>query len=443
MVNGKMEKPIVISIQPTALWPNAYTVNRKLDSIVARYRCDVQRLNVTGLSMGGWSWDNYVDNYSSTYTNRPASIVAMSAPEPDNSISNMKYFAQSGGKWWGFEGSDDYRKMDQIRDTLNRYAAGSARYTPYVGGHCCWNTWYDPTYMENGESIYTFMLKQRKGSNPTPPQANAGNDSTLASTASTFPLRGNGNDPVGLPISFQWTKIAGPAGNIASPTSATTSLTGLTTGEYKYELKVTNSIGAVGRDTITIDNGNVVLPVKLISFNATPVNNSKVVLQWKTETENNSSHFIVERSRDSMNFASIVSVNATGRNGGGSSYNIADNAPANGVNYYRLKMVDRDGSFEYSRVIAANVNGTKQPPVMIASAKVSGGTLQVYVTSNTTQSLTLVVTDLSGKNLLVTPVGLQEGATQLSLPLNVAGGIYYVRLIGPAEVSNTKSFLRE
>lgn len=53
MVNGKLEKPIVISLQPVNLWPNAWTINKKLDSVFARYRCDLQRINVTGLSMGG------------------------------------------------------------------------------------------------------------------------------------------------------------------------------------------------------------------------------------------------------------------------------------------------------------------------------------------------------------------------------------------------------
>jgi hypothetical protein len=146
MVNGKVEKPIVISIQPVTAWPNPWTLQRKLDSIVKRWRCDTTRLNVTGLSMGGWSWQNYVDGYDPRFTNRIASMVVMSAPEPDNTISKMQLYAKAGGKWWGFEGTNDYRKMDMIRDTMNFYVAASARYFLYSGGHCCWNNWYNPTW---------------------------------------------------------------------------------------------------------------------------------------------------------------------------------------------------------------------------------------------------------------------------------------------------------
>jgi predicted peptidase len=201
-VNGKLEKPIVISLQPVSVWPNAYTLNVKLDSIIKRYRCDLQRINVTGLSMGAWSWDNFVDNYSSTYTNRITSIVSMSAPPPDNSVTNMKYYAINGGTAWFFEGNQDLRGNDQIRDTMNKYVAGSARYTLYVGGHCCWNTFYDPSWTENGESVYTWMLKQKKDliKGALPPQANAGNDSTLAAPLLNLALKGYGNDPNGLPI---------------------------------------------------------------------------------------------------------------------------------------------------------------------------------------------------------------------------------------------------
>lgn len=83
-VNGKIEKPIVISIQPIDSWaPNPFVVNRKVDSILARWRIDPQRINGTGLSMGGQTWQNYVNTGNAVLTNRLASIVAMSAPGPE------------------------------------------------------------------------------------------------------------------------------------------------------------------------------------------------------------------------------------------------------------------------------------------------------------------------------------------------------------------------
>ena len=139
VVNGTTEKPIVISIQPTASWPSATSINKKIDSVCLRWRVDINRVYLTGLSMGGCSWDTYV-SANMTYANRIAAVVAMSAPPPPV-IGDMKFLSLTGGKWWGFEGTTDYRSMDKVRDTMNAAVLGSARYTQYVGGHCCWNTW--------------------------------------------------------------------------------------------------------------------------------------------------------------------------------------------------------------------------------------------------------------------------------------------------------------
>ena len=138
MVNGKLEKPIVISIQPALTWTTPWEVNVKIDSILKRWRIDLQRVNLTGLSMGGQSCQSYVDGVSPVLTNKIASIVPMSAPAPNNGISNMKVFSQAGGTWWGFEGTTDNREMDKVRDTMNAAFPNSARYTLYTGGHCCW-----------------------------------------------------------------------------------------------------------------------------------------------------------------------------------------------------------------------------------------------------------------------------------------------------------------
>ncbi len=253
-VNGVLEKPIVISIQPISGWPQGNLLNRKIDSIYARWRCDTNRLAVTGLSMGGWSWDNYVCT-NMTYTRRPAAIVAMSAPPPDYPMANMANFANDGGKWWGFEGTLDYRQMDLIRDIMNNAVPGSARYTQYVGGHCCWNTWYNPTWTENGESIYTWMLRQSQPAGPQniSPVAIAGVDTTITLPANTAILRSTATDVDGTISSYLWTKISGPTQfTIATPNAAQSNVNNLVQGIYKFEIRATDNNGAIGRDTMTV-----------------------------------------------------------------------------------------------------------------------------------------------------------------------------------------------
>ncbi|MBI5915430.1 MAG: PQQ-dependent sugar dehydrogenase [Bacteroidetes bacterium] len=93
-----------------------------------------------------------------------------------------------------------------------------------------------------------------------------------------------------------------------------------------------------------------ILPIELVSFRGEYAD-SRVVLKWTTASEVNASHFLVERKTESKEFLEIGKVTATGGRAG-SKYSFTDALPFSGVNFYRLKMVDQDGSFKYSSVIS-------------------------------------------------------------------------------------------
>ena len=88
------------------------------------------------------------------------------------------------------------------------------------------------------------------------------------------------------------------------------------------------------------------LPIELVSFIGTNLED-KVNLSWKTANEKNFSHFEVEKSLNAKEFGSIGKVNGANTN----YYNLIDNNPSEGINYYRLKMVDLDGSSKFSKII--------------------------------------------------------------------------------------------
>lgn len=88
---------------------------------------------------------------------------------------------------------------------------------------------------------------------------------------------------------------------------------------------------------------NAVLPVELTSFNAKRVLN-KVDVDWATATETNNSFFVVERSKDAMNFTDIAHVKGAGTSLQAHSYAYTDAQPFSGVSYYRLKQVDMNGA---------------------------------------------------------------------------------------------------
>ncbi len=93
-----------------------------------------------------------------------------------------------------------------------------------------------------------------------------------------------------------------------------------------------------------------VLPLTITTFNAALVTNN-AHLAWTTAAELNAKAFEVERSTDDTNFKPIGQVAATNRSNG-SSYIFIDKDLKKGTNCYRLKAIDKDGSFKYSKIVA-------------------------------------------------------------------------------------------
>ena len=114
--------------------------------------------------------------------------------------------------------------------------------------------------------------------------------------------------------------------------------------------------------TVTIDNQGAPLPVELISFDA-EVNQAKVNLKWKTATELNNYGFEIERRINSEQseennqvWKKVGFVEGSGNSISPNEYSFIDKNPNGGSEFdYRLKQIDKDGSFKYSDVINVKV----------------------------------------------------------------------------------------
>ena len=102
--------------------------------------------------------------------------------------------------------------------------------------------------------------------------------------------------------------------------------------------------------------GNSTLPVELLDLDAWP-NTRGILLTWTTATELNSERFDIERSTDGQNWTRIGTEVAAGSSFALIEYAFLDEAPKTGVNYYRLHMIDLDGSNTYSSIVFAEWNG--------------------------------------------------------------------------------------
>ncbi len=178
---------------------------------------------------------------------------------------------------------------------------------------------------------------------------------------------------------------------------------------------------------------NSPLPVELIEFTGYHDDNRFVnVLNWATASELNNDYFIIERSVDGINFVPIGSVDGAGTTNELSTYSFDDEGPALGINYYRLKQVDFDGTSEYSDIISIEVN-----------AELSQTRIINYYPNPATDKLTiemevakdgifdLLIVDITGKVIKEGELELiQHKGHLIDLDVsNYASGAYIVNLI--------------
>lgn len=131
---------------------------------------------------------------------------------------------------------------------------------------------------------------------------------------------------------------------------------------------------------------------------------SQNILSWKTESEDAGDYFEVERSQDARSFTKIATLEGEYKTGG--SYQLTDDEPTSGINYYRLKMVSNDGSYTYSKVVDAEVG--KGDFVLAAFPNPVNDELTVQVREAAQGTAMITVMDAAGRVVRSTIV---EGST--------------------------------
>lgn len=150
----------------------------------------------------------------------------------------------------------------------------------------------------------------------------------------------------------------------------------------KFTIRVYFSGAQLAAKTIRIGNATILgdvqlksLPVELISFRGQATGNT-VILNWSTASEQNADRFLIQRSSDASEFISVGSRQSAGTTDRQQYYSLTDESPRNGLNYYRLKQVDRDGSAVYSKAIAVRVDAS-QPYASLVENPTDGQAIQL------------------------------------------------------------------
>ena len=165
-----------------------------------------------------------------------------------------------------------------------------------------------------------------------------------------------------------------------------------------------------------IDDGTAIispqggpLDVKLSSFTAVLSNNNGL-LTWVSETEINSNRFEIERSDDAVKFEKRGSVLSNGNSSTRKTYTYTDPLnTASKIVYYRLKMVDNDGKFSYSKIIAVKLNGSLSNESFSVYPNPFISDIKIKLSSQLDEVATFRILSFDGREILNRKISVQKG----------------------------------
>ncbi|GEM_PF-2929194 len=195
-------------------------------------------------------------------------------------------------------------------------------------------------------------------------------------------------------------------------------------------------------------SAGVVLPIELSAFTARALNTTDAQLNWTTASEINSSHFDVERSVQGFNWKVIGTVAAAGNSHSIQNYSLIDkkvfdpNELTNTDFYYRLKMVDIDGHFEYSdvRQVKFESEGLIVGDPFPNPARLGNASVQLSVSVKDETTLRIDIYDKQGRIISTNTSPLHIGSNKLTIGTGtLSSGKYTIKLA----MKNGESFVRE
>ena len=172
-----------------------------------------------------------------------------------------------------------------------------------------------------------------------------------------------------------------------------------------------------------------VLPVTIIDFTASKLSES-VLLKWYATYETNFKLYQIERSTDGIIFNTIGEV--AGKNW--ANYSFVDNKlPSNTTLYYRIKMLDLDGKFSYSKTIS--FHGTNHSRLVQVFPNPSEGKFTVKLNTALAAPGQILIKDITGR--LVAQQAMAAGQKQVNLNLSqLASGRYFIHIFNNGEWIN-------
>ncbi|MFN8242848.1 MAG: FG-GAP-like repeat-containing protein [Ferruginibacter sp.] len=198
--------------------------------------------------------------------------------------------------------------------------------------------------------------------------------------------------------------------------SKATAITGQVYGPWRYPPGYT--MGAYGMSATP-------LPLTLISFTGSFVNDNETNIQWITSNELNLATYVVERSYDGIQFAALAPIPATGINGSSTRYNYSDKTVAGNIVYYRLRIIEKDGTASYTRTITLTRGNVVK--LSLAMNPLPAGQDAILIAGGKPDALkgTVLITDMTGRRIGVQHWTLPANGQRISITTRqLPAGLY-------------------
>jgi hypothetical protein len=195
--------------------------------------------------------------------------------------------------------------------------------------------------------------------------------------------------------------------------------------------------GTCGITEISIAGSS--LPVVLSAFTAS-LKTSNVNLSWTTVSEKNFNLFEVERSFDGADYKTISVVFATGSTDTKSNYSYTDNVKeiAKSVIYYRLKMVDIDGSFKYSDIRVIRIGEQTETVKIMTYPNPVGNEVRVTIPASwQNKEVKYEVFNTNGQ-IVIVKMNTNASQTEVIDMKNISRGLYIVKLTNGTQTAQQK-----
>jgi hypothetical protein len=178
---------------------------------------------------------------------------------------------------------------------------------------------------------------------------------------------------------------------------------------------------------LRISYAGTALPIELLFFQAERKGQT-ALLSWRTASEKDNDYMAVERSADGRQWEELGQVNGAGTTTLPQDYSFTDEKPLPGLNYYRLKQLDFDGTFEYHRVAVLDFRSDKLPEARVFPNP-AHERLTVVLPEASPRASELLLFDAQGRLLRRWLVPANEIQGEFGLE-DLAPGMYFLRIAG-------------